>query len=326
LNAPPSSTPLPNRRIKPYIAGLTQQKLDALFTPEQIGLIGNSVDPAKVGLADKIAAHLMIEGAFNVNSTSVEAWKVFLSSLQGKPIAYLDGGVVPNEARTQGTTISPGALPNAVPIKTADVSNPEKRAQLWKTGRELTDEEIDQLAVAIVKQVKLRGPFLSLSEFVNRRLDSSNPELAFKGALQTALDDPGVSINAEFRKTGRILDAEFTDEERRLFAFPDAAKGPIAYGSMPYVDQADVLRGFAEQITARGDTFVIRTYGDSIDASGKVVARAWCEAVVQRTPEYVNPADAPHLKQSDPTLSLQSREFGRKIHLVSFRWLNPEEI
>jgi hypothetical protein len=326
LNDPFTSTPLPNRRIKPYTAGLTQTKLDGMFTPEQMGLIGNNVDPAMNGLADKIAAHLMVEGAFNVNSTSVDAWKVFLSSLMGKPVAYLDGGVVPKEAQTQGTTVSAGGLPNAAPIKTADVSEAAKRDQLWKAGRELTDEEINELAVAMVKQVKLRGPFLSLSEFVNRRLDSSNPELALKGALQAALDDPGVSINAEFRTPGRLLDSEFTDDERKLFAFPDAAKGPIAYGSMPYVDQADVLRGFAEQITARGDTFVIRTYGDSIDASGNVAARAWCEAVVQRLPEYVNPADAPHLKQSDPTLSVQSKEFGRKMQIVSFRWLNSDEI
>lgn len=324
LNDPLSSSPLPNRRFKPYNTGLSQVKLDEMFT--QSGLFGNNVDPTKNGLADKIAAHLMVEGAFNVNSTSVQAWKVFLSSLKGKPIAYLEGGTVPKEAQTEGTMVGAGGLPNAAPIKTADVSEADKRDQLWKTGRELTDEEIGELAEAMVKQVKLRGPFLSLSEFVNRRLDASKPELALKGALQAALDDPDVSINKAFREPGRILDTEFTDDERMLFAFPDAAKGPIAYGSMPYVDQADVLRGFAEQITARGDTFVIRTYGDSIDASGNVVARAWCEAVVQRLPEYVNPADAPHLKQADPALSAESREFGRRMEIVSFRWLNPREI
>jgi hypothetical protein len=324
LDDPLASSPLANRRIKPYSSGLSQMKLDELFT--QSGLFGNSSDQTKNGLADKIAAHLMVEGAFNVNSTSVQAWKVFLSSLKGKPIAYLDGGTVPKEAQTEGTPISAGGLPNAAPILTEDVSKPAKRDQLWKTGRELTDAEIDELAEAMVKQVKRRGPFLSLSEFVNRRLDAANPELSVKGALQAALDDPAVSINKDFRTPGRILDSEFTDTERNAFAFPDAAKGPVAYGSMPYVDQADVLRGFAEQITARGDTFVIRTYGDSIDASGNVVARAWCEAVVQRLPEYVNPVDVPHLKQADPTLSEQSRIFGRNMQIVSFRWLDSKEV
>jgi hypothetical protein len=52
----------------------------------------------------------------------------------------------------------------------------------------LSDTEIDELAAAIVRQVKLRGPFLSLSEFVNRRLDPSDTALSAKGALQAALD------------------------------------------------------------------------------------------------------------------------------------------
>jgi hypothetical protein len=94
---------------------------------------------------------------------------------------------------------------------------------------------------------------------------------------------------------------------------------------LPYVDQADVLRGLSEQLTPRGDTFIIRAYGDSIDASGKVSARAWCEAVVQRVPDYIDSRDENHVR----TAALQSpcnRNFGRALELVSFRWLNPKEV
>ena len=186
----------------------------------------------------------------------------------------------------------------------------------------MTDTEIEQLAAAIVKQVKLRGPFLSLSEFVNRRLDSSNQSLSLKGALQAALDDEDVSINANFRKSGRMLDNETAGITG--FEFPDAAKGPIAYGSTPYVDQADVLRHFSGQLTPRGDTFVIRTYGDSVNADGEVLARAWCEAVVQRVPVYIDASDEAHKKQSD--LVETNKRFGREMKIISFRWLNAEEI
>ena len=64
--------------------------------------------------------------------------------------------------------------------------NDPSRPDQWRTARELTDNEIEELAEAMVEQVKLRGPFLSLSEFVNRRLDRSKPDLSAKGALQAA--------------------------------------------------------------------------------------------------------------------------------------------
>ena len=108
-------------------------------------------------------------------------------------------------------------------------------------------------------------------------------------------------------------------------AFPKALDGPIAYGSAAYVDQADILRNFASQLTPRGDTFVIRTYGDSLDGNGEVRARAWCEAVVQRIPDYLDPADEPHVKHSDLT-STTNKAYGRRLHVINFRWLNESEI
>jgi hypothetical protein len=310
------STPLPNRRILPYKSNLDQSKLDTLFT--QANIFSN-------GLADKIASHLMVDGAFNVNSTSVDAWRVLFSSLRGKPFAYLESGKTPLESTSADkTAVNSVMLPNAKPVSNGAISSSNNPKEQWIAGRELSDTEITELAVAMVKQVRLRGPFLSMSEFINRRLDDKNSnDMALKGALQAALDDPSVSINAQFRTPVRTLDTEVAGIG---FAFPEAAKGSVAYGSQPYIDQADVLRGFAEQLTPRGDTFIIRTYGDSLDAKGKVVARAWCEAVVQRVPEYMNSADAPHLKQADSSLSAQSKQFGRKMQIVSFRWINPSEI
>lgn len=305
--------PLPNRRIIPYGNELQQQDLDELFNESAI---------FTNGLADKIAAHLMVQGAFNINSTSVEAWKILLQSLRGKAVPYLATGKVPTEATPAGTVVGAGFLSNAQPIETSEISDLNTPAEQWTAGRELTDTEIDELANAIVKQVKLRGPFLSMSEFVNRRLQASNNTNALKGALQAALDDEDVSINAAFRTSSRIMDAESAGV---TFDFPDAAKGPVAYGSQAYVDQADILQGLAEQLTPRGDTFLIRTYGDALDKNGKVIARAWCEAVVQRTPEYIDPADESHTMQADLS-SEANREFGRKLQVTGFRWLNSKEI
>ncbi len=313
--------PLPNRRMVPYTAGMDSSELDTLFAAK---------DTFTGGLADKIAAHMMVEGPFNINSTSVEAWKVFFSSLKGKPIAYLDGGKTPMEADTgDKVPVGMGALPAGLPAATADTGDPRDPGQ-WKGMRAISEDEIDALAQAMVREVRKRGPFLSLSEFINRRLDSNNADgTSLKGALQAALDydgsdnaGPEVTINKNFRDATRTLDSEV---DGIGFAFQDAAKGPAAYGSSAYVDQADVLRQFAGQLTPRGDTFVIRTYGDSLDAQGNVVARAWCEAVVQRTPEYVDRTDDNHVKSSE-LQSAANKRFGRSFQIVSFRWLNASEV
>jgi hypothetical protein len=309
--------PLPNRRIVAHKGDLDEKGLDELFAKA-----GDFSD----GLADRIASHLMAEGPFNVNSTSVEAWKVFLSSLKGKPVAYFDkdkakqGTLQPEVETPDGTPVGAFSLPSGKP--TGATNDPADPGQ-WTGSRELSDAEIGELATAVVKQVKLRGPFLSLSEFVNRRLDPGNPALSVKGALQAALDDDSVSINAAFRTSDRQFSA--AEKAGMNPAFPEALEGPVAYGSSAYVDQADILRSFAGQLTPRGDTFVIRTYGDAIDPTGKVVARAWCEAIVQRVPDYVDSTDESHLKQS-ALKSEANKLFGRKLQIVSFRWLGGSEV
>jgi len=316
-----NNKPLPNRRIIPYMKQMNRDELDSLFS-ERTNFTN--------GMADKIAGHLVIEGGFNINSTSVEAWKVFFSSLKGKPVAYLDGGKVPMEADSgDNVPVGMGTLPAGLPASTADTADPRDPGQ-WMGLRLISEEEIDALSRAMVREVKRRGPFLSLSEFVNRRLDPDNTDgMALKGALQAALDydgsdgqGPEVTINKNFRSNLRTLDSEVSGID---FAFPAAARGPAAYGSSAYVDQADVLRHFASQLTPRGDTFFIRTYGDALDRTGKVIARAWCEAVVQRIPDYVDASDQNHIKAAD-LQSEANKRFGRTFKVVSFRWLNASEI
>ena len=311
--------PLPNRRMTPYTRNLDKAALTGMFR--------DALRPTG-GLADHISSHLLGEGPFNVNSTSVEAWKIVLSSLKGKPVSYLDkdsaikGGLKFDEETPKGTPVASFSLPNG-PSFEGSPGDPKDPAQ-WVGWRGLTDGEIDELATAIVEQVKRRGPFLSLSEFINRRLDGSDRELAVKGALQAALDDELVSINDGFRDSIRTFSSDELDGMQPEFR--EALEGPVAYGSAAYVDQADILRNFGGQLTPRGDTFVIRTYGDSLDRTGKVRARAWCEAVVQRVPEYLDSrADEAHLPQASLD-SETNKKLGRKLQVISFRFLNGSEV
>jgi hypothetical protein len=77
--------------------------------------------------------------------------------------------------------------------------------------------------------------------------------------------------------------------------------------------------------TARSDTFTIRCYGEARDASGKRTASATCEAVIQRTPEWIDSADTADKLVTSLTSS-NNKNFGRRFVIKSFRWLSSSEI
>ena len=304
---------LPNRRLMPIHGSITESELDDYFDGETINEEGEQ----------ELAEHLLVRGAFNINSTSVEAWKAVFSSLKSKEVANTSSigsnGIKVETTSMTGTPVSQFTTPNGDSYNESS-KNPSDPDQ-WLGWRELDETEIEQLAEAMVEQVRKRGPFLSLSEFINRRLDNGDKELSLKGALQAALDDEDVDINAGFRTPERRI----TDISGMNPAFPEALEGPVAYGSAAYIDQADLLRNIGNELTPRGDTFLIRTYGDSLDAAGNVIARAWCEAVVQRSTTYLDRTDDAWTSQEE-LQSPANRNFGRPFNIVSFRWLSPNEV
>ncbi len=177
-----------------------------------------------------------------------------------------------------------------------------------------------------------------MADFINRRLGSDN-ELARVGALQAAIDwdefngnSPGSSSQGSIN--GRYKSAQDMVQGNDWgVPFPDANKGSLYTGIPGYVTQADILKGIGNQLTPRSDTFRIRAYGDSVDPNtGKILARAWCEAVVVRHPEYVDGTDAPDKETVDfegnsiDALTAINKKFGRKFKVVSFRWLSKDEI
>ena len=268
-----------------------------------------------------VAANVLMQGSFNVNSTSVEAWKAFLASAHGVQIAIANTGGTVSLQTTTGVPISRTTTPNG------------DKNDLWSGYRELNNAELTKLSEEIVKQVRLRGPFLSVSDFVNRRL--KNDATGDAGALQTAINN--ADLNASF--TTAFTTAKFTQVAidtgiNRPYLFPNQAVGKIAQGAAPgFIQQGDLLQTIAPALTVHGDTFVIRGYGEARSKSGEITARAWCEATVQRTARYVDHTDdaastTADLPWADPdTLkSTTNRTFGRRFQITSFRWLNQNEI
>ena len=258
---------------------------------------------------------------FNVNSTSVAAWKSFLSGLKttkvpSNPSPNLLGQ--PKMVDAGGTAVA--ALLEAAGEKIDDTTlGDTSDAEQCRGFRSLSDPQIEELAKAIVKQVRKRGPFLSIADFVNRR-PGSDKELAVSGTLQSALDDNDVSINEAYRQGERSL--SLAEAQAKGFPFPEAEAGPKAIGSPGYVKQGDLLTSLGPMIAVRGDTFVIRGYGEAREGNN-VAARSWCEAVVQRVPDYVDPSDKAYAAVPKSKVNLT---FGRRFNIVSFRYLDSREI
>ena len=300
--------------VNPYKPNLQGRELNSVLAKL---VSGSAIAPN----AEKLTASLIsVEGLFNVNSTSVEAWKAVLSSLRDRDI------IGQSVAGGDETIKADGATPNVSLLTPANAKVKTTSGNLdantleaqWSGVHMLADTEITELAKAIVVEVRKRGPFLSLADFINRRV-GTDKDLALSGAIQSALDSNTVTINKPFR-------GERASRGSRVgLAFPEAEEGAAAYGIPSYVKQADILTPIAPLLSARSDTFVIRGYGEKTNAAGTlVIAKACCEAVVQRGANFIDPSE--DMTISPDLLNVTNKTFGRRFQIVSFRWLNPSEV
>jgi type II secretory pathway pseudopilin PulG len=273
-----------------------------------------------------IASRLEVEGMFNVNSTSVRAWRALLGHARNQKIPYTQpGGTIsltnPTDYAFSRTSVAGDRAAGEPPQVAGEYADTTE----FTGHRVFTDDMLNKLAENIVAQVRARGPFLSLSEFVNRQLSQDN-SLALAGAIQTALNqlaadsslNPFQTIQDE--STPSVADPPGPEG----YVFRDAAIGHNTYGLPGWTRQADVLRPLAPILSARDDTFTIRAYGDSRSPDGRILARAWCEATVQRTRDFVDSADSPEIT-TQPTAPA-NQTFGRRFKVLSFRWLNASEV
>ncbi|MFH1500055.1 MAG: hypothetical protein ABII82_19795, partial [Verrucomicrobiota bacterium] len=311
-------------------------------------------DPAQA------AAGLLVNGAFNVNSTSEQAWRALLGAVNQLAYDPVTGG--PPATGSRASALSRFEHPTADTTVPATGGDP---ADLWRGYRELDETEIAQLARNIVTEVRARGPFVSLADFVNRRLidNPGTPEdERLKGALQAALDAtqrtlPGAyaanntdgthwqnaalrtftsiaNNNRDFHRLDSALGSALgvTDHASGRRVITDSAQTEhaafrrLAAGAPKFLTQGDVLATIGGEISARSDTFTVRAYGevtDPLDPTAPATARAWCEAVVQRLPDYHSPGLDP---SQTPAAGSDNARFGRRFEIVSFRWLNPDDI
>ena len=288
-----------------------------------------------VGLSDldrsrQLAKYVTVNGSFNVNSTSVDAWQAVLSSLRDREVNGLEIQGAAGASLRNKVYSNADLTPFVRTGKPLANSTPPS-GLLWAGYRALTDAQIKELARLIVEEITLRGvkdsaPSLSLGEFVNRRPDSATAVQSLAGLLQTAIDKSTLNNTAKTRDSKTIVASAIPAQRKKGAQTSQVMDGESAEGAPSMLTQGDLMAALAPIATVRGDTFKIRSYGEATAPDGTtVLARAWCETVVQRMPNFVDPSEAPETAIT----ALQSpanKTFGREFHIISFRWLNKEEI
>jgi hypothetical protein len=278
------------------------------------------------------ARFLMQRHAFNINSTSVAAWRAMLAGSNLPNWSYVPPapGAVANVNLQNAHfrfTQSGQQLFDAYPTLSAALGGGTPDTAGFRIGiRELTDAQVAAIANGIVNRLRSTAystdrdgtsggtrpaglPFRTLAQFVS------------SGILQDAIDNAAPAVNS-----GLV---------------------PNSPGAL---SQHDILERLAPYLSARSDTFIIRAYGEVVDPllfdattsnNGRATrSQAWLEAVVQRFPDYVDqsnevPLGGTNQLTNEPGnfigpnaagLNALNQNFGRKFRVISLRWLSPDEV
>jgi len=308
ITDPNPTFPLPNSRLNPSNSTSSNSDLT---------------------IENRAAANLLLDGAFNINSTSVAAWESVIGAMRD---IETQGHEIEDKPQLRHNFARFNEPMMGMPTTGESVPQLSSKDELVAGYRNLTDAQIASLASEIVDEIRLRSatpdqngdkyPFLSLSEFINRSPLSDTQDFAMRGALQAAIDKANLN-GLESANTG-------------LWA--ESAEYPLYYeasGDTPIIDrpkadgmpgafmQSDLLAKIGAFIQARSDTFTIRSYGSSREQFGSEDgSRAYYEMVVQRTPAYV---DLGNDAYEDAALNV-NQKFGRKYEIKSQRWVAADEI
>ena len=249
----------------------------------------SSVDELR---ADDAAGRFRLDGAFNLNSTSVAAWRAMLSQRTGADELVFRTHDLnrPEEMQLENffsrspngaLHLTPGLTENEIrALGTSD----RKREQLRHSYRTLSDEQIHHLAHHITRLLRERGhPFRSLSSFMN------------SGLLDEAIEAVGPAVP----EAGLAM-VEPINENREGY-------------EPTFLRQSDIVSLLAPVQSVRSDTFTIRVAAETTDlfTNGKTLARL--EATVQRLPD-------PAIDGGDPMGNHDAR-FGRRFAVTNLRWL-----
>ena len=302
--APGDTTPditageaLPNHRLRPSssLSNASTTSLQELLEAEEYS-----------------SEKLLVEGSYNLNSTSGDAWAAILGSIfmrewevaninskgdldEDLPRLKVEAGqTILRFPQSAHEVFDCGYRPSMLPpTEYFRVGAKFFRNDSGKSDREPYRKLGDAIAKRVGERIRLLGPFVSIEEFLapveSNSFRDPKDSTKYLSAMERAIIDV-----VELNQTNSGAD--------------------IWHHTSSYLSQADIMTGLAPVATTRGDTFVIRSVGRSqIDLQGNDIATVICEARIQRIPKVLDP--------SDDVVTPSDTGFGRKFVIASLRWV-----
>ena len=337
-------------------------------TDTQIATLLKIHDPVvgEIAASKSAPAFMMVDGGFNVNSTSVNAWKALLGGLNDIKLPVLNTATdTVSYSVASKNVFSRLSLPIDSLGDSNETTDVDPANDDWEGFRSLSDNDITDLATNIVAEIKARGPAFTLADFINRKLTTTGDHWKM-GPIQAAIDATNVvntaaatgsGINGVMLKDYPETATKVGGNAHKQFLEPYARTGytyglgtlnPEGFtvgGAPGYLMQADILNSIGPFLNNRSNTFTIRTYGDSVDLNDKVTSKAYLEVMVQQVTDFVDSTDnANEYFVQDPSnpnkylpdlvypnknrvgISAINQKFGRKFKIVSFKWLNESDL
>ena len=271
---------------------------------------------AMVGNHRRIAGATLTDGAFNVNSTSVEAWATLLAGAKRNAMGAA--------TETMPLSSQNARYPRTVRADKAiyNFKSPHSSANAWTGLSTLDDDQIKLLARSIVAEIRTRVllphrslftsinhsatesytiplPFIGLAQFVNRFLCGYHYDTSLVGCLQTAIvraDVDGGNLSNRTAAPAPVSSPTLLAANNSPGSVPwtptdtiirsnltlqdprseGVNRGHLLIGTPGSLLQSDLLAVIGPALTTRSDTFVIRCYGDVTTNLGSLTSQSAC--------------------------------------------------
>lgn len=332
-----------------------------------------SPDDLRLAPESQSSKHLLQGAAFNINSTSVVAWAAVLRNVRfpaPQSFRFLGADFSNGATSDTDTSTTPVVSPNAQFFRFSQSAQETYKATpplggiTWSASTVAPPDPADPTtannipapgsaantylyrqgmrtltATQVLDSINSRDAGLAgkIVELIKARHETAGPFRSLQAFLSAPVPgEPSLLERA-------IAEAEWTDNSTGVPVAKIGLNVDIPEFSSQWLTQADILTALAPIIFARSDTFIIRAYGEAVNPAllnndgsvppNAVEGRAWCEALVQRVPEYFDRKD----NDNDPTgdypetspANLSSdlnKIHGRRFKVVSFRWLTRSDI